>query len=437
MRRSSLVLVLVCVLLVGGAGVARGAVTDIEAGAPKLVNTSGGGTLWDEEWVNGFTVPLRAVDASGNTALSDSDLRSRITIEYGAGCGLYSRPWEFPEQYAFGVSAKSADATFTYDDGVLNLREPIHFHRYPDVSIPAVGATQYLREPCVVSGQIKPRHTPGSKPVTLRFYRKSGASWVLQQSVAVAVTDYDPDGMGYVASRYRYSATLPVGYYKVSAIHGEDEVHFARVSGVRYVTVRPARTATKLALAQSRTSVTYRNPAYFTATLRKATYPYAVLPNQTIYVYRSLDPDSEEPGVSRILTLKTNSKGQVKFAGKVFGKARYQVGFPGTTTLKPSASGYRYTTSKTVFNSGSLEAFRQTFSLAVTGSYEARCIGIRMEVMILDTQDQLYHWYNLCEDYPGLVRKPLYLHRGSVYVKGVSWYPESPEYADEVRVIIW
>lgn len=58
-----------------------------------------------------------------------------------------------------------------------------------DVGQPSVAVTVSLSTTFTVSGSLKPRHAAGTKPVTVRFFRKVGSSWVLGTSVRASVAN--------------------------------------------------------------------------------------------------------------------------------------------------------------------------------------------------------------------------------------------------------
>lgn len=84
----------------------------------------------------------------------------------------------------------------------------------------------------VSSGALKPRHTAGTHPIQLQFYRYSSGRWQLGKTVMAKAFDFG----GY--SHYYTSLYLPTtGQWRVRAYHA-DAAHTAAYSAWRYVTVK-------------------------------------------------------------------------------------------------------------------------------------------------------------------------------------------------------
>jgi len=433
-------------LLVGAPAFA--AVADLQVGPAKLYRI---GDDWAEDtipkWANRYLVGVRPVDAAGNNATDPATTRANTSVETSA-VGWWCE-WDTMEEgdpdpdplvaeRVFIVTKKSVDATFTYDDGVARVVKTIRLYLRPKLPAPSIPSSIYRGESTALVGSLDPHHAPGS-PLVLTYYRKISAGWARYLTTTVRTFDYNRlvfEDQYESASRYRHYPSFPLGSYKVTATHPEDALHVAATSPARYFSVKAKRRGTKVSLSQSRTYVMYRKGATFTATLRRSARPYRVLKRSTVYVYRT-DMGSASKTPVKIRTLRTNTKGQVKFTDKFFGRARYTVRYAGSDKYKPATSRALYTKPKIVLDTGAHEAVRRIFTLHSTGRYEARMTGINMEVQIEDTAGRMYHWVGLSPSAPSLVRRSVYLKKGLVDVEAICWYPSGYEYPDTVRIVLW
>ena len=101
-----------------------------------------------------------------------------------------------------------------------------------NVTIPSVPTGIRALMPIYVSGWIRPAHTSGSKPVTLRFWRKVGSKWVLGKTVAAVVT-----GSGFEAEYVARVTLRSKGYWRVVASHS-DGSHAPMDSPARFFNVK-------------------------------------------------------------------------------------------------------------------------------------------------------------------------------------------------------
>jgi len=104
---------------------------------------------------------------------------------------------------------------------------------HASLSTPSVPSTVSRNRSFSVAGSIKPRHSSGSRPVQLQFYRYESGTWVLKKTVSPKVKSYS------TYSKYTTTTSLPAsGRWRVRAYHAADSANAAKSSGYRYLRVR-------------------------------------------------------------------------------------------------------------------------------------------------------------------------------------------------------
>jgi len=105
----------------------------------------------------------------------------------------------------------------------------------PHVSLPRPVAPSSVRKYRSFSlyGYLKPRHTSGTRPVRLYFYRLQSTGWVRKTVVSAVVRNYSS------YSKYTKSMSLSSrGRWRVLAYHAADSSHSATWSSAEYFTVK-------------------------------------------------------------------------------------------------------------------------------------------------------------------------------------------------------
>lgn len=101
------------------------------------------------------------------------------------------------------------------------------------LSTPAVPAAVSRGRSFSVSGTIKPRHSAGSRPVRLEFYKYEGGAWVLKKTVSAKVKNYS------TYSKYTVSVSLALsGRWRVRAYHASDSSNALSTSAYHEFKVR-------------------------------------------------------------------------------------------------------------------------------------------------------------------------------------------------------
>lgn len=99
------------------------------------------------------------------------------------------------------------------------------------MTAPSSRAYAYVGRTFTSTGYLKPRHSYGSKPVTVRCYHYESGAWVLRRAYAARVVNI------YSYSKYYASVSLPMrGRWKLVAYHA-DAAHAPSTSPARVVTV--------------------------------------------------------------------------------------------------------------------------------------------------------------------------------------------------------
>ncbi|MEZ5126738.1 MAG: PKD domain-containing protein [Thermoleophilia bacterium] len=102
------------------------------------------------------------------------------------------------------------------------------------MSTPSSPARVAVKQRFRVTGTLEPRHTPGTKPVVVRCYRRQNGTWKLRRSVAAKVSE-----AGGGVSRYSATLSLPAsGSWRLRAYHAADASNAATMSSARSLTVR-------------------------------------------------------------------------------------------------------------------------------------------------------------------------------------------------------
>jgi phage baseplate assembly protein gpV len=100
------------------------------------------------------------------------------------------------------------------------------------LTVPAAPATVRRGALFTASGFLRPRHTPGTYPVTIACYRYEAGQWKLRKTVRAKASDYSS------YTRYRVSLSLGSrGSWRIKAHHAADTLNANTWSGARSVRV--------------------------------------------------------------------------------------------------------------------------------------------------------------------------------------------------------
>ncbi|MBI5232422.1 MAG: hypothetical protein HY876_09695, partial [Coriobacteriales bacterium] len=204
------------------------------AGADAYATASSFAALSREEgWASGEYVGL------ADRARSADSLAAAGSVGSSRGALLFTTGSTLPSSTRNAIAAFSADRSIRVFGNTRTVTSSVLIQAgsaLPDVTISTPSAPSSMRRTrsYSVSGYLKPRHTPGARPVRVYRWRYVNRTWKSYGYVWAKASNYS------TYTKYSCSMRLPyAGRWRVRAYHPEDSQHAGTWSrSYDYVTVK-------------------------------------------------------------------------------------------------------------------------------------------------------------------------------------------------------